>query len=86
MHPPLLRPHPLCQNVVDELMACHENNPYMKFFGECNDAKAALDLCFKQEKEVKRKANAEKARAQRDEFEAKWAAERGGSSQRRTAE
>ena len=27
-------------------MACHEDNPYGKFFGACNDAKGALDRCF----------------------------------------
>jgi COX assembly protein 2 len=86
MHPPLLRPHPLCQQVVDDMLACHENNPFAKWVGACNDAKAALDVCFKQEKEVKRKANADKARAERDEFEAKWAAEMGGPPRRRTAE
>lgn len=28
-------------------MACHEENPYAKFFGACNDLKLALDQCFK---------------------------------------
>ena len=27
-------------------MACHEENPYGKFFGACNDLKMALDKCF----------------------------------------
>lgn len=27
-------------------MACHEDNPYGKFFGSCNDLKLALDKCF----------------------------------------
>lgn len=27
-------------------MACHEENPYAKFFGACNDLKMALDKCF----------------------------------------
>lgn len=31
---------------VKVLMACHEENPYGKFFGACNDLKVALDSCF----------------------------------------
>lgn len=33
-----------------------------KFFGACNDAKVALDQCFKAEKELRRKQIAEKAK------------------------
>lgn len=52
MHPPLHRPHPECQEVVELLVKCHENMKLMKFFGACNDIKAELDLCFKKEKDV----------------------------------
>lgn len=62
MHPPLGRPHPLCADVVEALMLCHEQNPKMKFFGTCNDAKVALDHCFRAEKEAKRKLNFEQSR------------------------
>ena len=48
--------------------SCHTNNPYLKFFGECNDAKAALDMCFREEKQKKRRKNMEKAR----EDERRW--------------
>mmetsp|Transcript_28999 Transcript_28999/g.79575 ORF Transcript_28999/g.79575 Transcript_28999/m.79575 type:complete len:100 (-) Transcript_28999:202-501(-) len=50
MHPPLDRPHPDCQDVILALKACHAN-PWKKFTGGCNQAKFALDHCFKQEKE-----------------------------------
>eukprot|EP00904_Undaria_pinnatifida_P008686 jgi/Undpi1/4948/HiC_scaffold_19.g08300.m1 len=43
-------------------MACHEENPYGKFFGACNELKLALDKCFAMEKEQKRKQNMAKAR------------------------
>eukprot|EP00752_Nemacystus_decipiens_P005899 g5332.t1 len=43
-------------------MACHEENPYAKFFGACNDLKMALDKCFVTEKEEKRRKNMAKAR------------------------
>ncbi|CAM9165755.1 unnamed protein product [Hapterophycus canaliculatus] len=69
MHPPLLRPHPSCHEEVKRLMACHEENPYGKFFGNCNDFKLALDKCFVVEKEEKRKKNMNKARRFDAEFQ-----------------
>ncbi|CAM9250482.1 unnamed protein product [Discosporangium mesarthrocarpum] len=71
MHPPLRKPHPNCQAVIDTLVACHEEHPYGKFWGNCNDAKAALDKCFVEEKEERRKNNLRKAR----EFEEKFVEE-----------
>ena len=49
--------------LVDLLVACHDEKPYAKFWGACNDAKLAMDVCFRDEKEEKRRANLEKARA-----------------------
>ena len=53
MHPPLGRPHPLCEREVAELMACHKANPFMKFLDACGGAKTALDACFREEKHVR---------------------------------
>ena len=63
MHPPLDRPHPHCQHVIDALTTCHAENGVRKFFGACNAQKAALDACFKAEKESMRAANARAAKA-----------------------
>ena len=49
--------------LVDLLVSCHDEKPYAKFWGACNDAKVAMDACFREEKEEKRRANFEKARA-----------------------
>ena len=68
MHPPLGRPHPECQKVVKLLISCHEDNPFTKYFGACNDHKAALDWCFKKEKHNKRSQNFAKSKA----FDKKW--------------
>ncbi|CCI10540.1 unnamed protein product [Albugo candida] len=57
MHPPLDRPHPLCQKVIQNLKKCHADNPRRKFIGACNEAKRALDECFRKEKEEKRRQN-----------------------------
>lgn len=57
MHPPLHRPHPLCQQVIELLESCHRENPTKKFFGECNKMKIAVDRCFKFEKERRRQMN-----------------------------
>ena len=75
MHPPLYRPHPKCAALVDALVACHDANVYGKFWGACNDQKAAMDACFKAEKDEKRRGNLRKARAF-DEARARRQAER----------
>ena len=62
MHPPLERPHPDCQAAIAALVLCHEERYVAKWVGACNDAKAALDECFRREKEAKRDANLVKAR------------------------
>jgi len=49
MHPPLDRPHPECQDVVQALKKCHANNSKV-FFWRCDDAKTNLDKCFREEK------------------------------------
>jgi COX assembly protein 2 len=49
MHPPLDRPHPDCQDVINALKACHKDI-WKKFTGGCNDSKRALDICFAAEK------------------------------------
>ena len=49
MHPPLDRPHPMCQDVIDALRKCHAENSKVLFW-RCNNAKAALDQCFRAEK------------------------------------
>ena len=49
MHPPLDRPHPDCEDVVQALKACHFDT-WKKFTGGCNTIKYDLDVCFKAEK------------------------------------
>lgn len=44
--PTPLRTAQIQHQEVKVLMACHEQNPYAKFFGACNDLKLALDQCF----------------------------------------
>ncbi|CAB9496329.1 Cytochrome c oxidase biogenesis protein Cmc1 like [Seminavis robusta] len=50
MHPPLDRPHPDCQEVIDALNLCHAQNSKV-FFWRCNKPKHQLDNCFKLEKQ-----------------------------------
>ena len=56
-------PRQAAPNVRQMLSAprCHEQNLYGKFIGSCNDAKAALDACFRAEKEARRRANFDKS-------------------------
>jgi COX assembly protein 2 len=74
MHPPLLRPHPQCSELVNLLIQCHQEHPVQKFFGACNEYKNAMDSCFKSEKEKKRAANAQVAKERRNKFESALAA------------
>ena len=47
MHPPLFKPHPDCEKLVESLVECHKENPYKKFLGACNEVKFTMDECFK---------------------------------------
>jgi COX assembly mitochondrial protein 2 len=78
MHPPLDRDHPQCQDVIMALHACHEEHSYSKFWGACNDAKAALDQCFRAEKQLKRRKNFLKAKGRYTELRALEADEKAG--------
>mmetsp|Transcript_5891 Transcript_5891/g.7515 ORF Transcript_5891/g.7515 Transcript_5891/m.7515 type:complete len:103 (+) Transcript_5891:142-450(+) len=49
MHPPLDRPHPMCQDEIRALKECHITTSKLKFWG-CNDIKFAMDRCLKKEK------------------------------------
>ena len=49
MHPPLDRPHPDCNQVIEELRTCHADWK-LKYFGGCNEIKVSLDRCLKEEK------------------------------------
>lgn len=48
MHPPLDRPHPDCQEVINGLKECHLS--WKKYTGACNSLKTALDQCLREEK------------------------------------
>jgi COX assembly protein 2 len=50
MHPPLDRPHPECQQQINDLQTCHATTSKLKFWG-CNEVKFALDRCLKEEKQ-----------------------------------
>lgn len=59
MHPPLDRPHPMCQEEIKALRECHATSSKLKFWA-CNEAKFAVDRCFKLEKqELLKKLNAD---------------------------
>jgi COX assembly protein 2 len=51
MHPPLDRPHPMCQEDINAFKECHANNSKIKFWA-CNEVKFAMDRCLKVEKKA----------------------------------
>lgn len=59
MHPPLDRPHPDCQDAVQNLKNCHVSRLKWKFWA-CNEMKFELDRCFREEKQaMMKRINAE---------------------------
>ena len=46
--------------------------PYAKFFGACNDHKATLDKCFRNEKERMRRENMNKGRKEEQDWQREW--------------
>ncbi len=69
MHPPLERPHPMCQDQIEALKECHATTSKVRFWA-CNELKFAMDRCFKKEKQelLKRiNADAEEKRKREDE-------------------
>lgn len=50
MHPPLDRPHPDCEDEVQQLKHCHATSGWAKYAGVCNPYKTAVDQCFRMEK------------------------------------
>ncbi|KAL9678340.1 hypothetical protein QQ045_016184 [Rhodiola kirilowii] len=71
MHPPLsLHNHPMCVEIIELFQKCHADHPLGKFFGQCTDLKIQLDRCFRQEKAVKRKANFEESKKQKERLQA----------------
>jgi COX assembly protein 2 len=65
MHPPLDRPHPDCQDVIQALRDCHETKPFWKIWA-CNEIKFSLDRCFKAEKKRRWADDQTQARSQFD--------------------
>mmetsp|Transcript_560 Transcript_560/g.1247 ORF Transcript_560/g.1247 Transcript_560/m.1247 type:complete len:83 (-) Transcript_560:1037-1285(-) len=67
MHPPLkVHQHPHCKEQIEALLQCHKDYPVSKFWGVCTDVKVALDKCFREEKTLRRAANMQKAKAERE--------------------
>jgi COX assembly mitochondrial protein 2 len=63
MHPSLSEHlHPGCEEAIRGLTDCHAEHPLRKFIGTCNQAKYALDTCFRDEFLVRRELNAQKAK------------------------
>jgi COX assembly protein 2 len=48
MHPPLYG-HPTCREVIENLHRCHKERYIAKFFGACNNERAAVDRCLQAE-------------------------------------
>ncbi|KAK9805539.1 hypothetical protein WJX72_003945 [[Myrmecia] bisecta] len=64
MHPPLhVHKHPHCKELILALQKCHEDHPYAKFWGKCNQQKWDLDRCFREEKKINAALNRRQTQA-----------------------
>eukprot|EP00545_Synedropsis_sp_CCMP1620_P004574 CAMPEP_0119019114 /NCGR_PEP_ID=MMETSP1176-20130426/21017_1 /TAXON_ID=265551 /ORGANISM="Synedropsis recta cf, Strain CCMP1620" /LENGTH=92 /DNA_ID=CAMNT_0006973251 /DNA_START=36 /DNA_END=311 /DNA_ORIENTATION=+ len=72
MHPPLDRPHPDCQQAVEDLRDCHDTRSFFRI-SACNDLKSQLDSCFKAEKVKLLKVLNKNMHEKRKEEEEAWA-------------
>lgn len=62
-----LSPHlhtPECNQIINDLKACHANNKLGRFIGYCNDLDNLVVKCLKQERVNRSAANRAKAREQ----------------------
>jgi len=58
MHPSLANHlHDECSEYIDDLHRCHEEYPYQKFLGKCNDSKLKLMKCLENETLKRRREN-----------------------------
>lgn len=72
MHPLLtVKEHPHCADAILALKRCHEEHPWQKFVGVCNEAKRKLDSCLREEKGIKSALNRERAKKDREALLAK---------------
>ena len=60
MHPPLYQAHPLCREHVEAFAKCHEDNPVLKFLNACGALEAEMNVCFREEKNLRRQLNRER--------------------------
>uniref|UniRef100_A0A1B0FPD7 COX assembly mitochondrial protein n=1 Tax=Glossina morsitans morsitans TaxID=37546 RepID=A0A1B0FPD7_GLOMM len=51
-----------CNQLIDELKKCHEENKFAKFIGACNGFNSSVAKCLKQEHKARSAANRAKAR------------------------
>jgi COX assembly protein 2 len=72
MHPPLDRPHPDCQQAVEDLRDCHETRSIFNI-SACNQLKYQLDACFKEEKSKYLKVLNKDMHEKRQREEEAWA-------------
>ncbi|CDH52026.1 predicted protein [Lichtheimia corymbifera JMRC:FSU:9682] len=73
MHPPLAaHKHQGCLEAIQALEECHQAGLFNRFSGACNDTKAKLDQCLKEEFLVQRAANKGKAAEKRARMKEIW--------------
>ncbi|XP_077983507.1 COX assembly mitochondrial protein 2 homolog [Glandiceps talaboti] len=57
-----------CNELIKQLQQCHQENPWKKFTGICNELDTAMIKCLRRERENKRHVNAQKAKEMKEKL------------------
>uniref|UniRef100_A0A1A9W5G4 COX assembly mitochondrial protein n=1 Tax=Glossina brevipalpis TaxID=37001 RepID=A0A1A9W5G4_9MUSC len=62
---------PNCNQMINDLKKCHEENKFMKFFGVCNTFSLAVAKCLQEEHIARSAANRAKSRQRQEDLKRK---------------
>lgn len=71
-----------CNELIQLLHKCHDENPFKKFFGYCNQEDAEMLRCLKQERIARRAQN----RIKSEEMKKRWKMNAEASAKREKGE
>ncbi|XP_044763183.1 COX assembly mitochondrial protein 2 homolog [Coccinella septempunctata] len=58
-----------CNLLIESLQKCHEENPFLKFFGKCNQQDTLMVKCLRQERLARRRKNFEASLEKKAKFQ-----------------